>query len=139
MTKVMGWDPLAEYLGEETLKRRVVELQAAVRDDSLAISPEEQAALGSIGRLRRRQQTTELIRPDHERGGRAHMGADDEGDVPGPSDRGSPPQDQTCFSARIGLMSSSPQASAGLGVLTSAHRPAAGTPGLPPRRPDFSH
>ena len=45
MTKVMGWDPLAEYLGEETLKRRVVELQAAVRDDSLAISPEEQAAL----------------------------------------------------------------------------------------------
>ena len=45
VTKVLAWDRLALYFGEDTLIRRTAELVNAVRGEGMAISPEEQAAL----------------------------------------------------------------------------------------------
>lgn len=45
VTRIMAWDSLAQYLGEDMLKRRTTELLAAVQDPGMTISPEEQAAL----------------------------------------------------------------------------------------------
>jgi hypothetical protein len=46
VTRIMAWDSLAQYLGEDMLKRRTAELLAAVQDPGMTtISPEEQAAL----------------------------------------------------------------------------------------------
>ena len=45
VTRIMAWDSLAQYLGEDMLKRRTAELLAAVQDPGMTISPEEQSAL----------------------------------------------------------------------------------------------
>ena len=45
VTRVMAWDSLIQYLGEDMLQRRTGELLAAVQDLGMTISPEEQTAL----------------------------------------------------------------------------------------------
>ncbi len=45
VTPVLRWDELAALLGHELLVRRTAELLAAVQDDGMQLTPEEQAAL----------------------------------------------------------------------------------------------
>jgi hypothetical protein len=45
VTKVLSWDQLATYFDADTLIRRTAELLAAVQDDGLTVTPEEDAAL----------------------------------------------------------------------------------------------
>lgn len=45
VTKVLQWDRLAGWLGEDTLVRRISEVLTAVADDDMEISEEEHAAL----------------------------------------------------------------------------------------------
>lgn len=45
VTPVLRWDELAGLLGHELLVRRIEELRAAVQDDGMLLTPEEQAAL----------------------------------------------------------------------------------------------
>jgi KAP family P-loop domain len=49
VTKVLQWDRLAEWLGEDMLVRRIAEVFSAVADDGMEITEEEHAVLDLAG------------------------------------------------------------------------------------------
>lgn len=106
MTKVLQWDRLAGWLGEDILVRRVAEVFSAVVDDGMEISEEEHAVLDLAAdyatgnrpqtpweRLARRHHVADTTEPvaagDEHQGGDEGIDAVSEVTESGPSRNGS--------------------------------------------------